>query len=78
MTLMTISGLVLLMFVNRDTKIPASRYFCVAIMLLLAITVADYFGNYYKFLTVTEPDMTPLAIERRYMRNLNFPTTVSV
>ncbi len=47
-------------------------------MLLLAITVADYFGNYYKFLTVTEPDMTPLAIERRYMRNLNFPTTVSV
>lgn len=67
MTLMTISGLVLLMFVNRDTKIPASRYFCVAIMLLLAITVADYFGNYYKFLTVTEPDMTPLAIERRYI-----------
>ena len=67
MTLMTLSGLVLLMFVNRNAKIPASSCFRAGIILLLAITVSDYIGNYYKFLTVTDPDMTPFAIERRYI-----------
>ena len=67
MTLMTLSGLVLLMFVNKNAKIPASRYFRIGIILLLAVTVSDYFGNYYKFLTVTAPDMTAFAIERRYI-----------
>lgn len=67
MTLMTLSGLVLLMFVNKNAKIPASRYFRIGIILLLAVTVSDYFGNYYKFLTVTAPDMTAFAVERRYI-----------
>lgn len=67
MTLLTLSGLVLLMFVNRNAKIPASKLFWAGIMLLLAITVANYFGDYYKYLTVTEPDMIPYAIERRYI-----------
>ena len=47
LTLMTLSGLVLLMIVNKNAKIPASKLFAAGVLVLLSLTVTDYFGHYY-------------------------------
>lgn len=68
LTLMTLSGLVLLMIVNKNAKIPASKLFAAGVLVLLSLTVTDYFGHYYQYITAADPNVAA-AIEKRYICN---------
>ena len=46
MTLMLLAALIVALIVNRESQIPASRYFHVVIILLLVLTVVDTFEEW--------------------------------
>lgn len=46
MTLLILSGLTVMMYLNHTEKIPATRFFALGIALLLTVTVADAVAAY--------------------------------
>lgn len=67
-TLMILSGLVTLMIVNRDVKIPATKFFVTGIILLLVITVLDA--------VKTKQYIAPFEDAQAYVRSQTFLSAI--